>query len=151
MSTDRLYQLDENLSLLREQLAGLEKAKTLSPMEEKVRLEQRIRELKQEIQAVEQDYWQTVARSAQQWEIPEAEAEVVVGEIVEAVRQIEAHPAPDYSAEMLQILRQIRDKLNAPGSPAAAKLKGVISSIPLIWSGTLRRRWRQWLELYRKR
>ncbi|MCU0526676.1 MAG: hypothetical protein MUF72_17840 [Elainella sp. Prado103] len=116
MSTDRLYQLDENLSLLREQLAGLEKAKTLSPMEEKVRLEQRIRELKQEIQAVEQDYWQTVARSAQQWEIPEAEAEVVVGEIVEAVRQIEAHPAPDYSAEMLQILRQIRDKLNAPAT-----------------------------------
>lgn len=130
MSTDRLHQLDENLSLLREQLAGLEKTKTLSPMEEKVRLEQRIRELNKEIQAAEQDYWQTVARSAPQLDIPEAEAEVVVGEMVEAVTQLEAYPAPEYSAEMLQILREIRDKLNAPGSPAAAKLKGVISSMP---------------------
>lgn len=130
MSTDRLHQLDENLSLLREQLAGIEESKILSPMEEAVRLDQRIKKKKKEIQAVEQDYWQTVARSAQQLEIPEAAAEEVVGEIVEAVTQIEAYPAPEYSAEMLQILREIRDKLNAPGSPAAAKLKGVISSMP---------------------
>jgi hypothetical protein len=35
-----------------------------------------------------------------------------------------------YSDEVLQILQEIRDKLNQPGPTAAAKLKGVISSIP---------------------
>lgn len=130
MSNQRLNQLEENLELLYEQLAGLERAKTLSPMEEGVRLQQRIREKKKEIQPIEQEYWQTVARSANQLSIPEPEAEVAVGEIVEAVTQIEAYPTPAYSAEMLQILREIRDRLNQPGSPAAAKLKGVISSVP---------------------
>ncbi len=130
MSTNRLSQLEENLERLREQLAGLEKAKALSPMEEAVRLGQRIKELKKEIRAVEEDYWQTAARSANQLDIPEAEAEVAVGEIVEAVTALEVHPVAAYPNEMLQLLREIRDKLNAPGSPAAAKLKGVISSMP---------------------
>jgi hypothetical protein len=130
MSTQRLSQLEENLDLLREQLAGLEKTKALSPMEEGVRLGQRIKELKKEIQAVETDYWQTAANSAGQLEISEPEAEVAVGEIVEAVTQIEAQPVPAYSAEIVQLLRQIRDQLNQPGSPAAAKLKGTLSSFP---------------------
>jgi len=130
MSTNRLSQLEDQLDLLQEQLAGLEKAKALSPMEEGVRLGQRIRELKKEIRAVEEEYWQTMANLASQLDIPEAEAEVAVGEIVEAVTQIEAYPTPTYSAEILQLLREIRDKLNAPGATASAKVKGVISSMP---------------------
>lgn len=130
MSTDRLNQLANQLELLQEQLAGVEEAKILARLEDKALLEQRIRKVKQEIQPIEQEYWQTVARSANQLSIPEPEAEVAVGEIVEAVTQIEAYPTPAYSAEMLQILREIRDRLNQPGSPAAAKLKGVISSVP---------------------
>ena len=130
MSIERLRQLESNLALLREQLAGLEKAKTLSPLEDKVRLGQRIEELRQEIRPIELEYWQTAANSAAQLEIPEAEAEVAIGEMVEAVTQLEVHPIPSYSPEILQLLREIRDKLNAPGSPAAAKLKGVISSVP---------------------
>ena len=94
MSTNRLSQLEDQLDLLQEQLAGLEKAKALSPMEEGVRLGQRIRELKKEIRAVEEEYWQTMANLASQLDIPEAEAEVAVGEIVEAVTQIEAYPTP---------------------------------------------------------
>lgn len=130
MSTNRFSQLEQQLDNLREQLGCVEEARSTSRPEDKAMLAQRSRMLKQEIQDVEKEYWQTVARSSQQLDIPEAEAEEVVGEIVEAVTQIEAHPAPEYSAEMLQILREIRDKLNAPGSPAAAKLKGVISSMP---------------------
>lgn len=130
MSIERLSQLEENLELLREQLAGLEKAKTLSPMEEGVRLGQRIKAIKQEIRPIEEEYWQTAARSANQLSIPEAEAEIAVGEIVEAVTQLEMRPVSVYPDEILQLLREIRDKLNSPGAPAAAKLKGVISSIP---------------------
>ncbi len=130
MSIDRLNQLANQLELLQEQLAGVEEAKILARLEDKALLEQRIRKLKQEMQPIDQEYWQLVARSASQLSIPEPEAEVAVGEIVEAVTQIEAYPTPAYSAEMLQILTEIRDKLNQPGSPAAAKLKGVISSVP---------------------
>lgn len=130
MSTNRLDQLDLRLERLHMELAALERAKILSSMEEKVRLEQLIKALKKEIQAVEAEYWQTVANSANQLDIPEAEAEVAVGEIVEAVTQLETRPVPPYPDEMLQILRDIRDQLNQPGSPAAAKLKGVISSVP---------------------
>ncbi|MFM7423805.1 MAG: hypothetical protein ACKO7W_02175, partial [Elainella sp.] len=112
MSTQRLNQIEQQLTLLQEQLAGVEEAKILARPEDKVLLEQRIRKLKQEIRPIEEEYWQTAASSANQLEIPEAEAEVAVGEIVEAVTQIEAYPVPAYSAEILQLLRQIRDKLN---------------------------------------
>ena len=56
MLNERLRQLKSNLALLREQLAGLEKAKTLSPLEEKVRLGQRIKGLRQEIRPIELEY-----------------------------------------------------------------------------------------------
>ena len=130
MPTDRLNQLAEQLDLLQEQLAGTEEAKIMARLEDKALLEQRIRKLKQEIQPIAQEYWQLAARSAQQLTIPESEAEMAVGEIVEAVTQIETAPTPVYSAEMLQLLREIRDQLNQPGPTAAAKLKGVISSMP---------------------
>ena len=61
-------------------------------------------------------------------EIPEPEAEIFVADIVEEVGQFEVQG--QYSDEVLQILQEIRDKLNQPGATAAAKLKGVISSIP---------------------
>lgn len=130
MSTHRLGQLEHQLSLLQEQLAGIEEAKITARPEDKVLLEQRIRKLKQEIHPIEEAYWRAVASSANQLDISEADAEVAVGEIVEAVTQLETYPVAAYSAEMLQLLREIRDKLNAPGSPAAAKLKGTLSSFP---------------------
>ncbi len=130
MATNRLSQLEDQLDLLREQLAGVEEAKILARLEDKPMLEQRIRKLKQEIRPIEAEYWQTAARSASQLDIPEAEAEVAVGEIVKAVTELEAHPVAAYPDEMLQLLREIRDKLNAPGATASAKVKGVISSMP---------------------
>ena len=130
MPTDRLNQLAGQLDLLQEQLVGTEEAKIMARLEDKALLEQRIRKLKQEIQPIAQEYWQLAARSAHQLTIPDSEAEVAVGEIVEAVTQIEIASTPAYSAEMLQLLREIRDQLNQPGPTAAAKLKGIISSIP---------------------
>lgn len=125
---DRLSDIEENLELLKEQLVGKVKALNFAPQEEKIRIKQQIRELRKEIREQEEEYWQVFARQTKTVEIPEPEAEIIVAEIVGEVGQIEIQQ--QYSDEVLQILQQIRDKLNEPGPTAAAKLKGVISSIP---------------------
>jgi chromosome segregation ATPase len=128
MPIDRLPDIEENLEDLQEQLVGKVKALNFAPQEEKIRIKQQIRELRKEIREQEEDYWQVLARQPKTVEIPEQEAEIIVAEIVEEVGQIEAQR--QYPDEVLQILQEIRDKLNQPGATAAAKLKGVISSIP---------------------
>ena len=128
MPINRLPDMEENLELLQEQLVDKQKALNLAPQEEKIRIKQQIRELRKEIREQEENYWQVLARQTKTVEIPEHEAEIIVAEIVEEVRQIEVQG--QYSDEVLQILQEIRDRLNQPGATAAAKLKGVISSIP---------------------
>ena len=128
MPINRLSDIEENLELLQEQLGGKQKALNFAPQEEKIRIKQQIRELRKEIQEQEKEYWQVLDRQTKTAEIPEPEAEIIVAEIVNEVGQIEVQR--QYSDEVLQILQQIRDNLNQPGPTAAAKLKGVISSIP---------------------
>lgn len=128
MPINRLSDMEENLELLQEQLVGKVKALNLAPQDDKIRIKLQIRELRKEIREQEKDYWQVFARQTKTVEIPEQEAEVIVAEIVEEVGQIEVQG--EYSDEVLQILQEIRDKLNQPGATAAAKLKGIISSIP---------------------
>ena len=128
MPIDHLSDMEGNLEDLKEQLVGKVKALNLAPQEEKIRIKQQIRELRNEIREQEENYWQILARQTKTVEIPEHDAEIIVAEIVEEVGQIEVQG--QYSDEVLQILQEIRDKLNQPGATAAAKLKGVISSIP---------------------
>jgi len=128
MPIDRLPDMEENLEDLKEQVVGKVKSLNLAPQEEKIRIKQQIRELRKEIREQEENYWHVVAQQTKTVEIPEQEAEIIVAEIVEEVGQIEVQG--QYSDEVLQILQEIRDKLNQPGATAAAKLKGVISSIP---------------------
>ncbi|MEG4580912.1 hypothetical protein QUA71_15050 [Microcoleus sp. MON1_C5] len=128
MPINRLSDIEENLESLREQLGGKEKALVLARLEDKILIKQQIRELCKEIQEEEEKYWQVFARQTKTVEIPEPEAEIIVAEIVEEVGQIEVQR--QYPDEVVQILQEIRDKLNQPGATAAAKLKGVISSIP---------------------
>jgi hypothetical protein len=128
MPINRLSDMEENLELLQEQLVGKQKTLNLAPQEEKIRIKQQIRELRKEIREQEEDYWRVIAQQTKIVEIPEPEAEIFVADIVEEVGQFEVQGP--YSDEVLQILQEIRDKLNQPGATAAAKLKGVISSIP---------------------
>jgi Glu-tRNA(Gln) amidotransferase subunit E-like FAD-binding protein len=128
MPINRLSQIEKNLELLQEQLGGKEETLIRSPQEDKIRIKQQIRELRKEIQEQEENYWQVLAQQTKTEEIPEQEAESIVAEIVEGVGQIEVQR--QYPDEVIQILQEIRDKLNQPGATAAAKLKGVISSIP---------------------
>ncbi len=128
MPINRLSDMEENLEDLQEQLGGKQKALNLAAQEEKIRIKQQIRELRKEIREQEEEYWQVLAQQTKTADIPEPEAEIIVAEIVEEVGQIEVQR--QYSDEVLQILQQIRDRLNQPEPTAAAKLKGVISSIP---------------------
>ncbi|MCY7272182.1 MAG: hypothetical protein LH702_00160 [Phormidesmis sp. CAN_BIN44] len=131
MNSNRLREIENHLSLLREQLVGMEQTKIMAPAEERPRIEQRMRqELKVPIRRYEEEYWKILTSEADSLPISEPEAEVAIAEIVEQVYQLELYQPATYSDEVLQILQSIRDKLNQPGTHAAAKLKGIISSIP---------------------
>lgn len=130
LNTSRLRQLEENIALLREQQGDLEQARILAadPLQSS-QIKQRIRiQILPEIRKYEEEYWHILAEQNQSLTISEPEAEVVVGEIVQQVNHLETQQT--IPTEALQLLRDIRDKLNQPGPTAAAKLKGVISSIP---------------------
>lgn len=132
----RLQDVEKNITRLNRQLSNKRNTSVTIAPEEKERIRQQIEDLREEIQQFEQDRSkilqeksQILAEQAEALEIPETEAKNAVTEIVEAVTQIETQPDP-CPDEVLQLLRQIRDKLNAPGPTAAGKLKGVISSSP---------------------
>lgn len=127
----RLGELEENLKLLREQQAALERDALFSPEFQKTQAEQRLRVvIKPKIQEYEQEYQQILAAMSEKLEISEPDAQAVIAEIVEGVTQLEAQPANPEVAEMLQILRELRDKSQQPGKTATLKVKGMISTFP---------------------
>lgn len=130
MSTDdRLPEIEKNLKMLRNQRHALEQEAILTTGLAKTQAEQRLQEqINPQIRKYEQEYWQVFARQVKTVEIAEAKAEIIVGEIVEDLGQIELQGQhPD---RVLQLLQEIRDAVNKPGSTAGLKLKGVISPIP---------------------
>ena len=131
MINNRLSQIENSLYRLHSQLANKQKTLDTIAPEEKERLRQQIEDLKRdEIQPMEAERRQSLASASEQLQISEPEAETVIAEIVEGVTQLEAQPInPDF-AEMLQILRELRDKSKEPGKPAALKVKGMISTFP---------------------
>ncbi|MEW6492312.1 MAG: hypothetical protein AB1589_07320 [Cyanobacteriota bacterium] len=128
MSSDHLRQVEENLELLREQLGGKDKAKILAPLEEQVRINQQIRELRKQIRQYEEEYWQILAHESATVAIPEPAPDFVVAEIVKQAGQLQA--SQQYSDEVLEWLQKIYAEVSKPGTPAAAKLKGVLSLMP---------------------
>jgi chromosome segregation ATPase len=126
--SDCLRQIEENLELLRQQLGGKQKAKIMAPLEEQVRIDQQIRELRKEIRQYEKEYWQILADELTTVTILEASPEVVVAEIVEQAGQLQT--SQDYSDEVIEWLQKIHAEVSKPGTPAAAKLKGALSMMP---------------------
>lgn len=134
MTKNRIQEIEEHLALLREQLYGLEQAKILAPVDERIRLEQRIRiYLKPDIKKYEMEYWETLANQSRFLDISEIEAEIAVKEISHQVSLMEKPDTAilgEKSPDLIGILVEIRDQLNNSNDPAALKLKGVISSFP---------------------
>lgn len=124
-----LQQLEIDIERLKEQQASAERAITTNPNPiAQTQLQQAIDDLKGKVARKRREYFAELADLADELTVPEPEAEVITAEIVEAVAKIEQQPKA--SEEMLALLREIRDKLNEPGSTAAAKLKGSLSSFP---------------------
>ncbi|HEY9634776.1 MAG TPA: hypothetical protein V6D14_15345 [Coleofasciculaceae cyanobacterium] len=128
MSSDRLRQVERNLTRLRQQLAGKEDTLTTIAPEEQVRIQQQIDDLKAKMQPFEREYWQILADESATVDISELAPEVVVAEIVEQARQLQT--SQEYSDEVLEWLQKIHAEVSEPGTPAAAKLKGALSLMP---------------------
>jgi len=126
----RLEHLRQLLDGYQEQIQGMDEALKLAEPLTIPRIKQNIRFIRKQMRPYEEEYWQLLAQTAQTEPIVEAEAEKAIVEVIQAIDVLETRPVEDRSDEMLVLLQQIRDKLNEPGSPAAAKLKGMISMLP---------------------
>jgi hypothetical protein len=131
LGKQRLKDLEETLSLLYEQRKTHEQEMVVSASaaqksESKMRLK---REILPQIAQHEAEYAQLLAES----HAPEAEAQVIVGEIVRTISEVETDlRADERFEEMMDVLRQIQDRLNAPGKTATGKLKVELPILPKL-------------------
>jgi hypothetical protein len=131
MALDRLEHLQGLLRDLYEQLAGQEKAKVRAEDAQKVRIQQQIRDSWAEIRGYEREYIATLSQQVTRQDLPESIAEVVTGEIVDAVEILGPIEMRD---EVKTLLDEILVELRKPGMPASAKLKVAIPIIPNVVS-----------------
>ncbi|MEM6838610.1 MAG: hypothetical protein AAF609_17365 [Cyanobacteria bacterium P01_C01_bin.120] len=134
MSQQRLSDLAANLDLLYEKLGNFEQALIISASpEQKFALQQQIkREILPSIRRYESEYWELYPEEA--IVMPEEEAEQTVSEIERAVTVIERVDPVEYPPGMLDLLLDIRQKLDDLDSAAAAKLKVAIPIVPMLAS-----------------
>ena len=83
--SDRLSTIQDLLADLYEQLAGQERAKVRAEDAQKVRIQQQIRDSWLEIRGYEREYVLTLSQQVERQDLPEPIAEVVKGEIIDAV------------------------------------------------------------------
>ncbi|MBE9041520.1 hypothetical protein IQ235_12090 [Oscillatoriales cyanobacterium LEGE 11467] len=130
MISDRLYHLQSEVQSYYKQLAGKEKAKRLAEQAEKERIQQQIDELKQELNAVEREYWMRWRAEIAGLTIPEADAEEVASGMLREVEFLEIEPTVQNHAQLMQALQEIKAELSKPGIPAAGKLTAAIPLLP---------------------
>jgi polyhydroxyalkanoate synthesis regulator phasin len=129
MSASELKNLDKNIARLKAQLANKRDTLVTIAPEEKERLRQQMEDLREQIRDLEQEQWQLISQMTGDLTITNEEAEPIVAELVTEVESVKKQP-DQFSPEILELLQQILAKLNAPNTPAAAKLKAAISTLP---------------------
>ncbi len=131
MSAADLQNLEKNITRLKRQLANKRDTLTTIAPEEQERIRQQMEDLREKLRDYEQEYWQIFDQLAAGIEIPESEATEIVNATVTEVSAVTTNPqAAALSPEILGTLQEILTTLNQPESPAAAKLKAAISTIP---------------------
>lgn len=131
----RLTDLEQSLDSLYETLGEAQKRLAYAnDIFEKNSIKQRIRkEVLPELHQVEAEYWQQIEQKAKFYEPEEVEATNAIVEVeAQVVRVIESQP--NGNDELIRLLEEILDKLNKPGTPAAAKAKLALPLIPGIVS-----------------
>lgn len=135
-SSPRLAYLEKILELRYETLGEAETdlAMTTNTFE-KTAIRQRIREqVLPELRKYEVEYWDLLAQEARACAVEEVDARNAIVEVVRTVELIEQTASANYPNEFMRLLLEIRDKLNEPGQPAAAKAKLALPLVPGILS-----------------
>jgi hypothetical protein len=127
---DRLFHLQSELEAYYEQLAGKERARRLAPQEDKMRIQQQIRELQAELGGVERDYWLRWKAEASGLMIPDAEAESMVGELLTEVDSLSDETTVSANVELIKLLQEIKAELTKTETPGSGKLKAAIPLLP---------------------
>lgn len=131
LTNQRLLQLYTNLNILYETLGGMEKELFMAfDAGYKISLRQRIREKLAEISQCEEEYWKLLAQQAKSLvadDIDESYANSICAEIVQVADEVIEH---NNNHELINLLKQIKYKLNEPEKLAAAKLKAAIPLLP---------------------
>jgi hypothetical protein len=132
----RLTDLEKNLELRYETLGEAEKRLAMTDeIFSKNAIKQRIREeVLPELRKVEAEYWEVLVQEARTCTVEEVDARNAIIEVVPKVEAIANQPSDNYADEFMQLLREIRDKLNEKELPAAAKLKAALPLVPGIHS-----------------
>lgn len=128
----RLADLEKALELRYETLGEAEKRLAMTDeIFSKNAIKQRIREeVLPEIRQYETSYWEVLAQEARTCAVEEVEAQNAIVEVLHEVALIENNPNTNYPAELLNLLRQIRDKLNEPETPVEGKAKLALNLLP---------------------
>ncbi|MBD0314578.1 MAG: hypothetical protein ICV86_17550 [Microcoleus sp. T3-bin5] len=134
MISRRLSDLQSEVQGYYDQLAGQETAKRLAEDAQKVRIQQGIDKLEEQLRSVERKYWLRWRTEIAGLTIPEADAEIVASQLVREVEILEIEPAVQSNAELMKVLQEIKAQLSKPGIPAAGKLKAAIPLLPGVIS-----------------
>ncbi|MBF2028185.1 MAG: hypothetical protein IGS48_15705 [Oscillatoriales cyanobacterium C42_A2020_001] len=128
----RLADLEKNLELLYQKLGAMERSRIMAyDAEAKISIEQRIREeIRPQIQQNEVEYWQLLAQEVDSLLIDEVDASSAITEVIQTVEIIEQNNANQYPDQVIQLLTEIRNKLNEPGKSSSAKLKTALPLLP---------------------
>ena len=129
MSQDRLDNVQTNLELLYEQLAGEEEAFILAEEANKTRIQQKIRKTEERIRIFEQEYAKRLSQKITQEHLSESIAEEVVAEIIDEIEILKPLEKRD---EIQVLLQQILAELQKPDTPASAKLKVALPIFPTL-------------------
>ena len=131
----RLADLEELIETNYQKLAKFQKRldRTASVREE-FDIEGDIPKIRKAIRDYEAEYWELLAQEARTCEVAEVDASCAIVEVVQEVELIENKLSANYPDQFMRLLLEIRDKLNAPGQPAAAKAKLALPLVPGILS-----------------
>ena len=131
---DELANLEKNIKRLKQQLADKRDALITTAPGDKARIRHQIEDVRSEICALEQEYWEILHQRSLSFEPAEDEAEPIVAEWVEKANQLATNPPANVPAEILQQVQAVAKRLDQPGQSAAIKVKGMISALPPFFS-----------------
>jgi predicted nucleic acid-binding Zn-ribbon protein len=92
MSAAEFKSLDKNIDRLKAQLANKRDTLVTIAPEEKVRLQQQIEDLREQIRDLEQEQWQLISQMTGDLTITNEEAEPIVAELVTEVESVKQQP-----------------------------------------------------------